>query len=236
MSRDTRLLELGQLALPLVLLTLGVLELGAVGLTVVRAADATGIALAAGPGALVPVTLAVVFATLLRPTPRAVRVRAITAVGAAVFLVARVGLVAAAVLSGGPAVSAGSMLGAASGVVLGLSLAVWSAIESRAAQLGLRPVAAPLTRERPATEPARPLPVDVPSPQTITSPGPRPRVTAPRPRAALTPHPVSQATPPARFPERTNPGAVPWHRGSTPWPRSNEDDPDGTLLRPPRRR
>lgn len=235
MSRDTRLLELGQLALPLVLLTLGVLELGALGLTVVRAADATGIALAAGPGALVPVTLAVVFATLLRPTSRAVRVRAITAVGAAVFLLARLGLVATAVLSGGPALPAASMLGAASGLVLGLSLAVWSAIEFRAAQLCLRPVAPP-SRQQPAAEPARPSPVDVPNPQTITSPGPRPRVTAPRPRAALTPHPVSQATPPARFPERTSPGAVPWHRGSTPWPRGNEDDPDGTLLRPPRRR
>lgn len=211
-----RPLEAAQHALPLVLLTLGVLELGGIVFSLV-AADPTGIADAGGPTAFVPVTLAVVFATLLRPSRRSVTVKGATAIGALVFLLVRIGLVVGIALTDTAAVSLGAVLGVVSGTVLGLTLAAWAAMEFVAARLEVRRAAAPVSG---------PSPVPTPSPVPVVRPDPR----------VVRDHPASAATPAVGPPERRATGAVAWHRGSTPWPRKNEDDPDGTLLRPPRRR
>ncbi|GAB3820221.1 hypothetical protein GCM10028820_25620 [Tessaracoccus terricola] len=237
----SRPLEAAQHALPLVFLTLGVLELGGIIYSLV-AADPMGIAAAGGPTAFVPVTLAVVFATLLRPSRRSVTVKGATAVGALVFFLVRIGLVAGIVLTDTDAVSLGAVLGVVSGIVLGLTLAAWAAMEFVAARLQVRQGPAPASRPSPAeaalppspaSPPVRPVEADPGTVRTHLS-GRLPRPVNPAVPAA--PHPVSAATPAAGPPERRATGAVAWHRGSTPWPRKNEDDPDGTLLRPPRRR
>src|SRR5690606_3363779 len=223
-------LEAAQHALPLVFLTLGVLELGGI-IHFLVAADPTGIAAAGGPTAFVPVTLAVVFATLLRPSARSVTVKGATAVGASVFSLVRVGLVAGIVLTDTGAVSLGAVLGGVSGIVLGLPPAAWAAMEVGAARLEVRRASRPVSGPSPALAPS-----PAPAPEAVSThlSGSLPRPVSPSVPAA--PHPVSGVTPAAGPPERRATGAVAWHRGSTPWPRKNEDDPDGTLLRPPRRR
>ncbi|QXT63692.1 hypothetical protein [Tessaracoccus palaemonis] len=48
------------------------------------------------------------------------------------------------------------------------------------------------------------------------------------------PVPPASAATPVHAP-RPAPGAGRWDRATTPWPRVDEDDPDATLIRPPRR-
>lgn len=251
MLRRSGPLEGAQLALPLVLLTLGVLELGGLVHSLVSA-DPVGIAAAGGPSTFVPVTLAVVFATLLRPSARSVTVKGATAIGALVFFVVRIGLVVGIALTDTDAVALGAVLGVVSGIVLGLALAAWSAMEFVAARLEVQGSEVPASAPSPVA-PTSPNPA--PSPVTRTSPAePAPTTpAAPDPASVRThlsgrrsrpvnpsvpaaPRPMSAVTPAAGPPERRSAGAMAWHRGSTPWPRKNEDDPDGTLLRPPRRR
>lgn len=247
----SRPLEAAQHALPLVFLTLGVLELGGIVYSLV-AADPLGIAAAGGPTAFVPVTLAVVFATLLRPSRRSVTVKGATAVGAMLFFLVRVGLVVGISLSAPDAVSLGTVLGVVSGIVLGLTLAAWAAMEFVAARLEVRrgnvpggaqspvaPASGPSPSASPVSAPLRtaaPAAVAEPDPDTARThiSGRRPRPVSPA--VPVAPHPASAPTPAAGPVERRAAGAVAWHRGSTPWPRKNEEDPDGTLLRPPRRR
>ncbi|MCC2592354.1 hypothetical protein LKO27_02805 [Tessaracoccus sp. OS52] len=238
MSGDSRLLGNAQRALPLVLLTLGVIELGAVLGSVVVGAEPPDPAAVAGPGAFVPVTLAVVFATLLRANRSALPVKAVTAVGAASFALVRIGLVAITA-AGGAATGIEEVLGAVSGVVLGLTIAAWAAVESHTARVRVRavhsqhqvvpvpPPTQPVTATGAGAQPASPAPH--PSPATA-------RPAAPRPLQVRSVQPLSQVTPPSRGAPFRGVAAVAWQRGSTPWPRKDEDDPDGTLLRPPRRR
>lgn len=241
----SRPLEAAQHALPLVFLTLGVLELGGIVYSMV-AADPLGIAAAGGPTAFVPVTLAVVFATLLRPSRRSITVKGATAVGAMLFFLVRVGLVAGIALTATDSVSLGTVLGVVSGIVLGLTLAAWAAMEFLAARLEVRGGNVPGTAHSPVAPASGPSPSTppAPAPAAVAEPDPdtaRTHISGRRPRPVnpavpVAPHPASAPTPAARPLERRAAGAVAWHRGSTPWPRKNEEDPDGTLLRPPRRR
>lgn len=248
MTTNTRMLQAGQRALPLVLCTLGVLELGAVVFGPGVRLDPSGILAVVGPGGFVPVTLAVVFATLLRASAATLLIKATTAVAAGFFVAARVGLAVALVTSGAP-LGVGDLLTLVSGTVLGLALALWSAIEYRAAQLLVIEVARlregdPVDLREPDTMPS-PAPAPVASPTAPPAPAPAGLVhEAAMPLSAPTPTTVIRPAAPraARQPSLTpttapaSPAASLWHRGSTPWPRMNEDDPDGTLLRPPRRR
>lgn len=201
---DRNQLEVGQLALPLVLATLGVLELLAIGLGLVATPTPGALAAAAGPSSFVGVTLAVVFATLLPRTARGRFVRGVTAAVAAGFAVARIAVLVWLLLSGSAAraLDLPMGLGAIVGVVLGLALATWAAIEF----VGAHPPA--------------PAPASKPLHQT-------PSATTPTPAPTPAPIPSPAAPQPAANPQ--------WHRGSTPWPRAVEEDPEGTLIRPPRR-
>lgn len=248
MTANTRMLQTAQRGLPLVLCTLGVLELGAVVFGPGVRLDPAGILAGVGPGAFVPVTLAVVFATLLRASADTLMVKAATAVASGVFLAARAGLAVVLVMSGAD-LGVAELLTLVSGTVLGLALAIWSAIEFRAAQLL---VAAEAARGREGD--ARYLP----EPEIMSPPSPSPVASPTRPRAPAPAGPAHGSSAPASAPTPTTvirpalPGsalqassvrstspasaaASLWHRGSTPWPRRNEEDPDGTLLRPPRR-
>lgn len=55
--------------------------------------------------------------------------------------------------------------------------------------------------------------------------------TAPAPRSSR-PTPPSSPEP---MPEPAPARGGPWQTATTPWPRANEDDPNGTLIRPPHR-
>lgn len=248
MSRDPGGSAPWQLALPLVLVTLGVLELGAAVFTTVRVMDLPAVVATAGPGGLMPVTLAVVFVTLLPPARRALPVRGVIAAGAAVFALARIILVTA-VASTAPGLSMAQVLTLVSGTVLGLVLAGWAVAGHRAAVTavwtGLDDVPSPASTSVPTPSPVPSAsassaglrhPTSAPrpnmehgAPARTSAPNGRPH--APVPRSAATPAVVAR---PGQ--NGHNATALAWRRGSTPWPRKNEDDSDGTVIRPPRRR
>lgn len=237
---------LWQRALPLVLLTLGVLELGAAVFTTVRVMDVPAVVASAGPGGLVPVTLAVVFATLLRADRRALPVKGVTAAGAAFFALARIVLVAT-VASATPGLAIAQVLTLVSGTVMGVVLAGWAAVEYRTSLAAVRDASTPVPRPESSTTAAPVSPTRPPAsatsagalhPVSAASAGVQgpsrelaARPHAPVPRSAATPVVVSRPGQNAH-----NATALAWRRGSTPWPRKNEDDPDGTVIRPPRRR
>lgn len=174
--------------LPVVLLLAAILELAAV-VPAPMAGSGTGDAALLGPGAFVPVSLAVVWAALLAPSRPAGYVKALTAAGATGFVVARLALAiswwtgrAGVAEPGWTAVVLGL-----SGLLLGVALMVWSIVDVAATRYALaQPRVSPL-------------------PEVA-------RVDAPPARSAVQPM---------------------WQSVSTPWPRRDETDPDGTLIRPP---
>lgn len=76
----------------------------------------------------------------------------------------------------------------------------------------------------------------------LTAPPPR---SSASPHAPVSPHPEESGSPESALtpvgPDRARSGEAAiqrdgWQQVSSPWPRAVEEDPDGTLLRPPRRR
>lgn len=205
LDQDRDRLAVVKLAGPLVFLTLGVLEALAMGISLVSEPSTAGFAAAAGASSFVPVTVAVVFATLLPASPRARSVKGAVAVVALAFAVARVILLVLVFAGGGAAraLPLASGLGAVIGTVVGIALAAWAIVDHRQAV----PVPAAVTPEAvPEAAPASPATPSVA-----------------RDHRPLRPVPAAGAP------------VTEWHRGTTPWPRKDEDDPEGTLIRPPRR-
>lgn len=194
---------------PMVLLVFGAVELVAGLLTVLADPSAQSAAELNVPAFLLPVTIAVVLSTVQSTRWS----RMLVAAGAAVALVARVGLgVASFALTGAGDLSASASLLSTAG--LGTGLAV-TAVAVRALFVH-RDLA-----EEPAT-PAHGGVVPTPTPAHPNRPGAQPR-------------PASPTTPvnpggPSRPPRESR-----WSTATTPWPRADESDPDGTLIRPPHR-
>lgn len=173
-----------------------------------------------GPGALLPFTAAALLGSV---GGRSARIAGFF--GAIVALVARLVLVALLLVPGWTLV-AHQLFTAAAGIVTGIAVAGFA--------LYL------VLRHRDLSN--APAPAEVPSAQQTTQrqqaqPRPQPRP-APVPAQATSPArrgPESPATPVDEgLRARTgNPGA--WATARTPWPRANEEDPNGTLIRPPRR-
>lgn len=228
---SSRALRFGQRGLPLVFLTLGVLEFAAVVFTSVRTMEVPEVIAAIGPAGFIPVTMAVVFATLLPAERSSVPHKATAAVGAAFFAGARIALLVL-VATSADALTIQQLLVMISGAVMGIGLLAWQLTDYKLA------VKAPASRRggrRPADG----------SPNFQPEPRPEPVAVAQSP--VEPPHPVREAPrmvvrPTAPVPrvggsvaESPEASAAKWHKGTTPWPRKNEEDPDGTLLRPPRR-
>lgn len=173
-----------------------------------------------GPGALLPFTAAALLGSV---GGRSARIAGFF--GAIVALVARLVLVALLLVPGWTLV-AHQLFTAAAGIVTGIAVAGFA--------LCL------VLRHRDLSN--APAPAEVPSAQQTTQrqqaqPRPQPRP-APVPAQATSPArrgPESPATPVDEgLRARTGkPGA--WATARTPWPRANEEDPNGTLIRPPRR-
>lgn len=217
----SRALRFGQRGLPLVFLTLGVLEFAAVVFTSVRSMEVPEVVQAIGPAGFIPVTMAVVFATLLPSERSSVHYKATAAVGAGFFAGARLALLVL-VATSAESLSIQQLLVMISGVVMGLGLVAWeltdyklAAAKARSARRSARPQARPVAEPLSPVEPPRPVRE---APRMVV----RPTVQVPRPGHASD----------VESPEVS---AAQWRKGTTPWPRKNEDDPDGTLLRPPRR-
>ena len=189
-------------AMPLVMLVVGAIDLLA---TVAGAVIERTAPVAASlnlPASLLPVTMAVVFASIAGGR----RTRIAVAFGAFVALVARIGLTIGTFALPGE-VSSTAMLQSVAGLGLGIVVLAWSVRELL--------VNKDLHSAQPALAPAPPAP-------TSATPPPAPHS-----------GPTSPATPVAVAPMKRPAG--PWATATTPWPRANEDDPNGTLIRPPRR-
>ena len=170
-----------------------------------------------GPGALLPFTAAALLGSV---GGRSVRIAGFF--GAIVALVARLVLVALLLVPGWTLV-AHQLFTAAAGIVTGIAVAGFA--------LYL------VLRHRDLSN--APAPAEVPSARQTTTQRqqaqPRPAPVPAQPSSPARRGPESPATPVDEgLRARTgNPGA--WATARTPWPRANEEDPNGTLIRPPRR-
>ena len=207
--------------LPIILLALGCVELSALIPVAFDTLDVGGTAATLGPSAFLPVSLAVVWAALLPPTGFALAIKSVTAVGAAAFTAIRGVLIGVRWrASDAPGWSTGGLVLA--GFLLGLTLAAWALVDARATRASLRIAAGtpvPATPGRPAA-PLRGRTADAAPPSSPTTPT-RPASSAPALAGGGAPMPARQQ--PA------------WQSVSTPWPRRDEADLDGTVIRPPRR-
>lgn len=170
-----------------------------------------------GPGALLPFTAAALLGSV---GGRSARIAGFF--GAIVALVARLVLVALLLVPGWTLV-AHQLFTAAAGIVTGIAVAGFA--------LYL------VLRHRDLSN--APAPAEVPSARQTTTQRqqaqPRPAPVPAQPSSPARRGPESPATPVDEgLRARTgNPGA--WATARTPWPRANEEDPNGTLIRPPRR-
>lgn len=201
-------------ALPLVLLLFGAVELVAAALTVLESPTAATAAAVGEPQFLLAVTVAVVFGAL--ESTRSTRL--LIAGGAVAALLARIVLTICTFALGGPELTASQSLLNTAGLGLGIAIAAWAV---RGLVLN-RDLASVTVAPQPA--PAGPRPG---APAGMGEP-------TRSPMTGAEPHPTSPSTPVnpgLRGPQ--HPGS--WSTATTPWPRADEDDPDGTLIRPPRR-
>ncbi|MEO7588027.1 MAG: hypothetical protein ABIS84_08365 [Arachnia sp.] len=207
--------------LPIILLALGFVELSAIIPVAFDPLDVGGTAAMLGPSAFLPVSLGVVWAALLPPTGFALAIKAVTAVGAAAFTAIR-GVLIGVWWRDSDALgwSTGGLVLA--GFLLGLTLAAWAFVDARATRESLRTAPGVPVPAAPA-RPAAPLTVrtaDAVPPSSPTTPT-RPTSPASALVGGGAPVPVQQQ--------------AAWQSVSTPWPRRDEADPDGTVIRPPRR-
>ncbi|NLE96840.1 MAG: hypothetical protein GX596_02475 [Propionibacterium sp.] len=196
--------------LALALLVVGLAEAATVGWLVARDGAAALSSTIASPVLLWPVWVGVIL-TVLSPTIHQ-PVRYVVALGALVAASFRAGL-QMLVLGEAPPVAdpAVLLLQTASPVAGSAILAVWAIVDA--------------LRRRPVVR------VPLPAPSRL----PQPIGAVPVPRR----FPSSPTTPVTRGVRHGAPAAAPdpvWKRVGSPWPRAVEDDPDGTLLRPPRRK
>lgn len=212
-----------------VLLLAGLIEVASV-IVKVSGGGAAAVAGLAGPALLLPFTVASLLATV---GGRATRIAA--CFGATVAFVVRLVLVGLLLVPGWrfpPAAVLENIAGAVTGLGL-LGFTLYLVLRHR--DLSNEPVeeaaqAPSVLQPRPAAQPpaqATPSRSAAPSPVAVATtarPGPQRRL----PESPSTPVDVSLRA------RGVNPGG-PWATASTPWPRANEDDPNGTLIRPPRR-
>lgn len=207
------ILSAARVAVPVTLLAAGIVELVVTIIVVTTNPSAWTLTAMNLPSSFLPVTLAVVFATVV---PGGKWLRSVIAIAAIAFAGVRLGLVVAlfasrpdagewllGVVSGSHTTQVSLGISVVTGSLMGLALAAWACLE------WLQPV---FTRT-----PAR---------HTAASPG-RPAAAPPTPRS--TPGPV------IRTHQAPTPAAQ-WRDSATPWPRRVEEDADGTLIRPPRSR
>lgn len=199
-------------ALPLVLLLFGAVELVAAVLTVVESPTAVTAAEVGAPQFLLAVTVAALFGAL--ESTRSTRL--LIAGGAVAALVARIVLTICTFALGGPELTASQSLLSTAGLGLGIAIA---ALAVRGLVLN-RDLATTVPQDaQPAPATGVPAGMGAPTRDLLTG---------------MQPDPTSPSTP-------VNPGALGqpqrgvWSTATTPWPRADEDDPDGTLIRPPRR-
>lgn len=169
-----------------------------------------------GPGALLPFTAAALLGSV---GGRSARIAGFF--GAIVALVARLVLVALLLVPGWTLV-AHQLFTAAAGIVTGIAVAgfaLYLVLRHRDLSNAPAPAEVPSARQTTQRQQAQPRPAPVPA----------------QPSSPARRGPESPATPVDEgLRARTgNPGA--WATARTPWPRANEEDPNGTLIRPPRR-
>lgn len=195
-----------RIAIPLVLLAAGIVELVITIHVVTRTPSAWTLTAMNLPSSFLPITLAVIFATFV---PAGKVVRAVIAIAAIGFAGVRLGLVVTlfvarpdadqwllGVVPGSQANQISLGISVVTGTLMGLALAMWSCLE------WVRPAFMRRIRTTQSETPVRPAPVRQPL------------------------HPESR-------PHRDLASTATWHESATPWPRRVEEDSDGTLIRPP---
>lgn len=173
-----------------------------------------------GPGALLPFTAAALLGSVGGRSARIVGF-----FGAIVALVARLVLVALLLVPGWTLVMH-QLFTAAAGIVTGIAVAGFALyLVLRHRDLSNAPAAAEVPSAQQTTQRQQAQPRQQPRPAPVPA-----QASSPARRG-----PESPATPVDEgLRARTgNPGA--WATARTPWPRANEEDPNGTLIRPPRR-
>lgn len=194
-----------------VLLVAGTVEIVA---SVIHLGDAGAAALAAhgAPSSLLPFTLAAVAAAFCGR-----RARILAFFGSAAALIARVVMMSLLVVPGWY-LGLGDALGMTAGLLTGIAALGWTLF----LVVGNRDLA---DSDEGAAPPA------------ITQPRwSGPAVDPVTPNSAADRPAESPSTPVARPQHaQTDSRAGSWATASTPWPRAVEDDPNGTLIRPPRR-
>lgn len=225
MRRTSSVTTRTRIAIPLVLLAAGIVELIITIMVVTQNPSAWTLTAMNLPSSFLPVTLAVVFATF---APAGKGLRAIIAIAAIAFAGVRLGLVVAlfatrpdanqwllGVVSGSQTNQISLGISVVTGSLLGLALAAWACFEL------IQPAVSRSSAQR--------------SPTSRSSAQQHAASQPPAQRQERPGH-VKQAPPPARHrpvvdaPSRE----TPWSEGATPWPRRVEEDSDGTLIRPPR--
>ncbi|RMB62276.1 hypothetical protein [Tessaracoccus antarcticus] len=204
--------------LPIILLAVGFLELAALIPVAFDTLDVGGTAAMLGPSSFLPLSLAVVWAALLPPSGFALAVKAATAAGAVLFAAARVGLTTLWWRdSPGMGWSTGTL--ALAGSAMGAALTVWAIVDALATRGALAETTATPSTAMPATAQTARV-ADTTLPGSPTTPA--------RPTSPTAPLAGGEPVMPVRQPPV-------WQSVSTPWPRRDEADPDGTLIRPPLR-
>ena len=201
-----------------VLLLAGVAEIVAMALRLIVEGD-SGVAAASSPGALLPFAFAVVLSLL---GGRVHRIAAL--IGAGVALIVRCAVASLLVAPGWHTDLAGAF-DVVSGLLTGLVVFVFALLVVRgqmsvtredSAVSAIAPPRLPAPESPNASRPVSPLPL---SPTEQREPGA-----------------VSPATPvDLSLKKRHSARSGAWATASTPWPRADEDDPNGTVIRPPRR-
>ncbi len=215
MSNDVQTVRVAYYILPIAALLVAFLELAALMPVPLDSLDASGIAFLLGPVSYLSVVLAVAWVVFLPALSSALTTKLLTLLGVVAVTGGKVALTAGWWLdgTGSPGWSAAVLM--VSGGLLGAVLCAWSAVDV----LATRTV---LARGEPS--PTMFSIVESPDQELPTSPVTPIRVPSPLEHRVPT-GPGGDAEPPPR-----------WQSVSTPWPRRDESDPEGTLIRPPRKR
>ncbi len=218
--------------LPIALMLVALLELMALLPVPLDSLALGGVAAMLGPGSFLAMVIAVLWAAFLPPSRSALLVKAATAVGSVAVVVTKLVLVLLwwTGHSGGGPVGWSAVLLVLTGLVLGVVMLVWSVVDLSAT----RSVLAQQTSSGIPAQSASAAPSDPPvrSATPARPPSPVTTVSASTPTRQSSPESAPEQQ--IRHPRPQAPSSQ-WRSVSTPWPRRDEADPDGTIIRSPRR-